>query len=340
VQPADGGEFSMTNWTRIACLTLGTMLAFASGAETDESKGAPEAGAVRAGTVVDINPSRIYLIDVTHAGDRLVAVGERGFAMVSDDSGKSWKAVGTPVVRTLTGVAFDGEKVGVAVGHGGSIVRTEDGGDTWTEVPMEEAYGESFLGVTATGDGKFAVYGAFGMYFDSMDGGRTWTRRTVISEDFERHISEVIVGNHGLLGMVGESGTLARSLDGGETWEEYPSAYPGSYFGAVQTDDDALVAFGMRGSVYRSTDLGLSWQRIEVGTTASFNGGLVLSDGRIVLVGNAGLVATSSDKGQSFKIEWSPAGKGFSALAETPAGLVVVGGAGVGMLDLSTLVTK
>ncbi len=66
----------------------------------------------------------------------------------------------------------------------------------------------------------------------------------------------------------------------------------------------------------------------------------MLSDGRIVLVGNAGLVATSSDAGQSFKIEWSPASRGFSALAETPAGLVVVGEAGAGMLDLSTLVTK
>jgi len=330
----------MKNWLRCACLALGTVLAFASGADTGESKEAPEAGAVRAGTVVDISPNRIYLIDITHAGDRLVAVGERGFAMVSDDSGKSWKAVGTPVVRTLTGVAFNGDKLGVAVGHGASIVRTEDGGDTWTDVPMDEAYGESFLGVTALGDGKFAAYGAFGMYFDTMDGGKSWVRRTVLSEDFERHISEVTVGKYGALGLVGESGTLARSEDGGQTWIQVPAPYTGSFFGGLQAQDESWLTFGMRGSVFRSTDQGVTWQKVEIGTTAAFNGGLVLSDGRIVLVGNAGLVATSSDNGQTFKIEWSPASKGFSALAETPAGLVVVGERGVGMLDLSTLVTK
>jgi len=77
-----------------------------------------------------------------------------------------------------------------------------------------------------------------------------------------------------------------------------------------------------------------------VDTTASFNGGRVLSDGRIMLVGNAGLVGTSSDNGQTFTLEWSNAGKGFSALEEIPGGVVVVGEAGVAILDPATLVRK
>mgnify|MGYP003398762965 CR=1 FL=1 len=72
---------------------------------------AETAASVRAGTVVDIKANRIYLLDIARAGDRLVAVGERGFTLVSDDAGKSWHAVGTPVVRALTGVAFSGDKV-------------------------------------------------------------------------------------------------------------------------------------------------------------------------------------------------------------------------------------
>jgi len=42
---------------------------------------------------VDINPGRIILMDITRAGDRLVTVGERGFTLVSDDAGQSWRAV-------------------------------------------------------------------------------------------------------------------------------------------------------------------------------------------------------------------------------------------------------
>ena len=45
----------------------------------------------------------------------------------------------TPVTRTLTGIAYRDAKVGVAVGHGGSFVRTEDGGATWQEVIVDEA---------------------------------------------------------------------------------------------------------------------------------------------------------------------------------------------------------
>jgi photosystem II stability/assembly factor-like uncharacterized protein len=329
----------MNNWTRMACLVLGTWLGCASAEDTTATPGAGTAGSARTGTVVDIKPYRIYLLDIATAGDRLVAVGERGFVLISDDAGKSWKAVGTPVVRGLTGVAFNGDKIGVAVGHGGSLVRTEDGGSSWIEVPMDDAAGESLLGVTALGDGKFAAYGAFGYYFDTTDGGKTWTRRQLIEEYFEAHISQVVpVGD--VLWLVGETGTLARSDDGGETYVAVPSPYTGSYFGMVVAQDGALVVFGMRGTIFRSTDAGASWQKVEIDTTASFNGGRVLSDGRILLVGNGGLVATSTDNGQSFKIEWAPAGKGFSALVETTGGLVVVGEAGVGTLDTAALVTK
>jgi len=321
----------MNNWIRVACLAVGTGLAFVSAAET--------AGAARAGTVVEIKPNRILLMDIGHAGDRLVTVGERGFALLSDDAGKSWRAVGTPVTRTLTGVAFNGDKLGVAVGHGGSLVRTEDAGETWAEVPLDEAMGESLLGVTALGDGKFAAYGAFGFYFDSQDGGRSWTRRMIVAEEFEAHISQVVPVN-GVLWLVGETATIARSDDGGATFVAVPSPYTGSFFGMVVAKDGALLLYGMRGTVYRSADAGATWQKIETGTTASFNGGRVLSDGRIMLVGNSGLVAHSADNGQAFELEWHTSGRGYSALAEVPGGIVVAGEGGVGILDPAELTRK
>jgi photosystem II stability/assembly factor-like uncharacterized protein len=55
--------------------------------------------------------------------------------------------------------------------------------------------GESLLGATALGDGRFAAYGAFGFYFDTSDGGKTWTRRPIIDEYFEAHISQVVPAN-------------------------------------------------------------------------------------------------------------------------------------------------
>src|SRR5262245_64935569 len=112
----------------------------------------------RRAPVVAIRPDRIILMDIEKAGDRLVCVGERGFALLSDDAGKSWKAVPTPVTRTLTSVAFKDDKVGIAVGHGASIVRTDDAGNMWTQVTLEEAGTDSLLGITHLDGDHFLAY--------------------------------------------------------------------------------------------------------------------------------------------------------------------------------------
>jgi photosystem II stability/assembly factor-like uncharacterized protein len=284
-----------------------------------------------------VKPNRIILMDLVRASPRLVAVGERATVLLSQDGGRSWVAKRTPVTRTLTGVAVNEAKVAVAVGHGATLIRSEDGGLSWAQVPLPEAGTDSLLGVTPLGGGHFIAYGAYGLYFDSQDSGRTWQRRRVIAEDFDRHISQVIAVGQSLL-LVGESGTLARSDDGGLTYATLPSPYAGSFFGALLARDGAVLAFGMRGSVYRTTDLGRTWQKVESGTTAAFSAGKVLTDGRLLLVGNNGLVAVSDDNGRTLKTRFTPAGKGITQVVELADGtLIGAGEGGVGVLDRALL---
>jgi photosystem II stability/assembly factor-like uncharacterized protein len=335
-RPAGRAEYLMRHWISIACAWV---VACAVAVPAAYGQEPTEPAPARGKTVVDIKPDRIILIDIARAGKRIVTVGERGFALISDDGGSTWRARETPVTRTLTGVAFSGDKLGVAVGHGGSVVRTEDGGETWSRVPLEEAEPESLLGVVSLGGDHFAAYGAFGMYFDSVDGGKSWERRTVLSEDFEWHISEVVQVGNSLI-LVGESGTLARSDDGGATWTAITSPYVGSYFGAVVTRDGAVLAFGMRGNVWRSADMGATWQKVELQTTASLNGGKVLDDGSILLVGNSGLLALSRDGGQTLQLHWAPGGRGFSNLVEADGKIILAGEAGVAPLDPDWLASR
>jgi photosystem II stability/assembly factor-like uncharacterized protein len=321
----------MKHWAWTACVAVGAGLVAsvpALCAEGTASTAKPASSRI----VVDIKPDRIVLMDVALAGNRLVAVGERGFTLVSDNEGKAWQARGTPVDRTLTGVAFRDDKTGVAVGHGGTVIRTEDGGERWTHVPLEEAGPDSLLGVTWLGDDHFVAYGAFGLYFDSTDAGRSWQRRMVLNEEFDRHISQVIVVGSSLV-LVAESGTLLRSDDGGSTWTEIVSPYQGSYFGAVLTNSGALLVFGMRGNVYRTTDLGATWTKIPLDTTVSLMSGKQLSNGTLLLVGNSGLLADSRDDGQTLKLHWSPQRKGFSSFAQVGNQVTLVGETGVTAFD-------
>ena len=315
----------------LACAWLGAGLGLALAAQAQEEESTAPAPAK---VVVDIRSDRIVLLDIASVGKRLIAVGERGFTLVSDDAGTSWKGVQTPVTRTLTGIAFKDDKVGVAVGHGGAMIRTEDGGTSWAQVTLDEAGSDSLLGVTWLGGDHFAAYGAFGLYFDSQDAGRTWARVMVGAEDFDRHISQVVaIGNGGPLLLVAESGTLARSDDGGATWTPLVSPYQGSYFGAIALPDGAALAFGMRGNIYRSADQGTTWQKIELGTTTSIMSGHVLADGRVLLVGNTGLLALSGDGGQSFVLHSSGRGRGFAAFVEVDGRIILAGEGGITPLD-------
>jgi photosystem II stability/assembly factor-like uncharacterized protein len=320
----------MKHWAILACAALGASLGSASTVRAEGE--APAAAPAGKRIVVDIRSNRIILMDIARPDGTFVAVGERGFTLQSAD-GKDWRGVATPVTRTLTGIAFRDEKVGVAVGHGGSFVRTEDGGTTWTQVTVDEAGTDSLLGVTHLGGDRFLAYGAFGMLFDSQDAGRTWQRVMVESEDFDRHISEVVRMSPTALLMVAESGTLVRSDDNGVTWTSLVSPYQGSFFGAIALQDGSVLAYGMRGNVFRSADQGATWQKVDLGTTISVNGGRQLSDGRVLLVGNGGLLALSEDAGQSFKVVKSPIGKGFASLVESGGQVMLAGEGGVTPFD-------
>ena len=75
--------------------------------------------------------SRSMLSAVARAGDRLVAVGERGHIILSDDQGSHWRQAPVPVSVTLTSVCFADDQRGWAVGHRGVVLHTADAGETW-----------------------------------------------------------------------------------------------------------------------------------------------------------------------------------------------------------------
>jgi len=330
--------------TRLA-LPLVAALVLGCGPHNEVQANKPPTEATR------FDPARVLTLDITRNGNELVAVGERGLIWTAESADRPWSAHATLSNRTLTAVAFADGGIGVAVGHGATLFRTTDGGKTWAPIELEEAGGDSLMGVTHLGGGRFIAYGVFGLYLVSDDNGRTWIRQeldldadeTAAQDDaepdgehnpFDRHIMKVLRLDQKLL-LVGESGTLAESADGGNSWRRIASPYNGSFFGAVISASGALIAYGMRGNVYRSTDGGASWTHIALGTISAINGGTVLADGRVVLVGNNGLLAISRDDGASFQTHLTNGGGDIAQVVESASGdLVGVGAAGIKRIEL------
>ncbi len=247
-------------------------------------------------------PNKVLLLDAAKAGKRFVVVGERGRILYSDDDGKSWTVAASPVLATLTSVAFLDDKNGVAVGHRGTLLVTQDGGTTWQGTKVDAKDQNALFSVWINGTAGIAV-GAYGTYLETQDGGRTWTQRHILGSDFDRHLNAIVAGKDGAMLVAGESGTLAVSPDGGRTWTAQKSPYEGTFFGGLGLADGTMLVFGMRGNVLRTTDNGKSWTKVLLDPyKGAVQNGAELPDGSVVLVGAGGLVAGSRDKGATFTV--------------------------------------
>ena len=71
------------------------------------------------------------LLDIARAGNRLVAVGERGHILFSDNNAIDWQQAQVPTRALLTAVHFASDTKGWAVGHDGLILATIDAGGHW-----------------------------------------------------------------------------------------------------------------------------------------------------------------------------------------------------------------
>jgi len=295
--------------------------------------------------------SSSLLLDLAVAGSRLVAVGERGHVLLSDDQGATWRqAKSVPTRDMLTAVYFADAEYGWAVGHDETILNTVDGGETWTRSHFAPEAQQPLLDLWFANRVSGIAVGAYGAYFTTNDGGRNWASAKFApppaktpkhdgeaapdegpgSEEIgppDYHLNRIVgVGNR--LYVAAEGGQLYRSDDRGATWRALPSPYEGSFFGLVPIRGDGLLAFGLRGHLFRSADAGETWTQLESHTTAMLTDGVAINDLRVVIGGLAGVLLVSGDAGETFRLTQQDDRKGISALLPGVAGKVIVAGEG------------
>ncbi|MBK5354675.1 glycosyl hydrolase [Pseudomonas sp. TH41] len=295
------------------------------------------------------------LTGLTQAGGRLVAVGQRGHILYSDDAGEHWQQAQVPVSSDLVAVHFPTPQQGWAVGHDGVVLHSSDAGQTWSrqldgrqvgplmfdyyqrqlasqpddaglqarvgeaQRMVEEGADKPFLDVWFENERVGYIVGAFNLIFRTDDGGVHWTpllERTDNPSALNLYALRP-VGDE--LFIVGEQGLVMKLDRASGRFNALPTPYNGSFFGITGKPGAALV-FGLRGNVFRSTDSGASWAKIDLGLPLSITASTVTADGRIVLVSQAGHVLVSTDDGASFNIQ------PHTALAPVAAAQMASGG--------------
>lgn len=304
------------------------------------------------------------LTAVAMAGDRLVAVGQRGHIVLSDDAGTTWKQASVPVSSDLVAVSFASAQHGWAVGHGGVVLKTDDGGLNWVlqldgektsrlileyyanhpdggSVPDAQMFIEreqvllEYGGTQALMDVYFEneqtgyVVGVFNRLLKTTDGGETWVPWSHrIDNPYELHFYSINHGQNGLY-VVGEQGMVWRLDEESGQFVDIATSYGGTFFGSA-IGADRVIVFGMRGSAYVSDDQGASWARLAIDSVAGITDGVLFDNGAIALVNLAGELLVSIDGGKSFTAQNLEERMPFYGVAQISSSqLALVGAEGV-----------
>ena len=265
------------------------------------------------------------LLDVTRVGDRLVAVGERGHVVWSDDGEKWLQAENVPTRSTLTTVFAFGERLWAA-GHDAVIITSADRGRTWSRENFDPEGEQAVMDLYFTDEQNGVAIGSYGLYLVTSDGGATW-EAGVVDEENEYHLNAMVRFPDGVRLIAGEAGYSYRSLDDGVSWQPLELPYDGSMWGAIITSRGCVVFYGLRGHVLQSCDAGENWVELESGSLASLLGAAE-HQGMLVFAGNSGTVLTWA--GGGFTSHQHSSGVDFAAALPLSGGrFLLVGEEGV-----------
>ena len=261
------------------------------------------------------DPASLQLLDIARCGSRLVAVGERGVIVHADADADTlnWTQAPVPVNQTLTAVACASADLIWAVGHGGVILHSADGGASWKLQFDGMQANKHWLAYTRSNKAalELELASATGSNLEELE---------YAIEDAEYAVEDAVAaqetgpadpfldvwfrdGGYGI--AVGAYGMIYATDDGGESWTlqadaiENPDRY--HYYKLASYNSRELYLSGEAGLLYSSRDGGGSWERLDPGYAGSLFGLVAMNDGAVVCFGLRGNILLSVDGGDSWR---------------------------------------
>ena len=210
--------------------------------------------------------------------DGYLVAGRKMF--ITKDGGRSWNE--TRIYRqgefkNLTpeflSIRFADRKRGIAIGSllrrvknedvvvDSLVMRTDDGGETWTRIMMPTK--TELFHLDFNGSSHAWIVGDNGVILASTNSGQTWltqssgTTNALYNVDFRDDDEGYAVG---------EKGTILRTNNGGATWNRVITRFTENFMRVDFADDKNGWIVGHRGSILRSADRGRSWVKQDSGT--------------------------------------------------------------------------
>lgn len=245
----------------------------------------------------------------------------------------------------LYGVAARGDRAW-AVGYWGTVLRTEDGGSSWS--PADTPTARTLFDVAFADNRHGWAVGEWGTVLRSVDGGHSWQLQPVSVPDGAGGVEPITENLFGVAALspteawaVGDLGRVIRVRDG-EHWQA--ASPPESAFADDETPERIYNAVrfsdprngwivGEFGTVLRTHDGGETWtgeKRFEGAPPELYLFDVAVADpARAAVVGLAGTVLVTRDGGATWQPRSTDTTASLYGIALADSTALVVGDRGV-----------
>ncbi len=182
----------------------------------------------------------------------------------------------------------------------GVVIKTTDGGDTWTEI-MGGPGTNGIEAVCFVTPDKGFIAGWNDYFAKTTDGGATWTEINVGSDNWYFMDIEFWDEDHGIAFANHNSSGIAiyYTSDGGDFWM-LSSGVGHNVQDIAYADANTLYAVGGNECISKSTDGGVNWTQIYSGTNNRYFMGVDFNSDFGVVGGEDGKIFYTSDAGDNW----------------------------------------
>lgn len=246
----------------------------------------------------------------------VIITGQSGKIFKSTDGGKNWVgpkaiAVGStigqnPITRYINNLVFTDANTGYAFGNFGTLLKTTDGGETWTRIFNECTADEQhhFNAGMFTSTGTLYIAASWGYMYKMKDGllTKTFNNKAKTAEDFGVYSftddKAMVVGYR----AAGGNSDILTTIDGGATWLPNEDIYTntGTLRAIAFSDANNGIVVGDNGLVFTTTNGGETWRLDDSVYPVKFNTISITPD-KTIFVGGVNTIMRKKSTNSALK---------------------------------------
>jgi len=272
-----------------------------------------------------------------------------------------WKTANSPTLKGLNSICFVSDSIGFACGEQGTVIKTIDGGSSWTFLSNSSSidfYDINFISsqkgfivgsngtILSTADGGknwhkvnykstaslFKIYflknttvgfvvGADGTILKTYDSGSHWLQINVPTKEVLYSIS-FPDANNGFI--VGKNGIILKTLDQGNTWDDDKKLNDQYIKDICFINNKVGIFVGGNGEIARTSDGGKNWEIVPTSIASGLYSVNFINQEYGIILGGNGEILISKDLGKTWNISHSGVYASLNSSSETPSNKIYI----------------